>query len=292
MPAMKMIPWVLLIALAIPACDKGGNEAVSWEFEQERVELEQRLKLGEYRLGLMSPNGMSELERLNAIVTESEQKLKFLRSDRNSLAADIKTLEENCRNLCETAIEAQRSKSTGLRFPSLTIKDGRIFANVSVTQVDDGGVAIRHEHGAARLRYGDLSEEQRAMFGLEESSALAAEELERREAIAYEKSIEQEMELIREEQERNAAVARSEESSREARSLMAASTPTTRETSALSKPATPFGTGSIYRRSYDPYRYRSAYRYTYYYPTTRNPYCTPRTYRSVVDNRVIPRIQY
>jgi hypothetical protein len=289
---MKTIYSILLISLAVPACNNDRDHAFSWELEQERVELEQRLKLGEYRLGLMSPDGMSELDRLTAIVKESEQKLKFLRSDKNSLTVEVNTIEQDCRNLCESAIEAQRSKSTGLRFPSLTINDGRTFINASITQVDDAGVAIRHEHGAARLRYGDLSESQRALFGLEESSALAAEEIERREAIAYEKSIEQEMELIREEQERNAVASRNQESSREARSLMAATSRSTPETSALSKPATPFGTGSIYRRSYDSYRYRSSYRYTYYYPTTRNPYCTPRTYRSVVDNRVIPRIQY
>jgi hypothetical protein len=145
------------------------------------------------------------------------------------------------------------------------------------------------------LRFADLSTEQRHFFGIEESTALAAEERERRESLLYEQSIEMQMAAIRKNEKIASDDLEEKENARALRSRMA-KIPTPRESSLLSQPARPFGTGSIYRRSpgyYSSGGYRSAYRYVYVYPGSTNPFCAsnaPQTFNTprVIQSPFIP----
>jgi hypothetical protein len=139
-------------------------------------------------------------------------------------------------------------------------------------------VAFRHEHGAARLRYTELSDDQRLIFGLEEEAALAAEDRERRQALAYELSIDMELEAMRdrESEARADSIAAENNNFLASRSLMA-NPNHQREIRPLAQPARAFGSGSSYRRhyNYSGYRfYRPAYRYVYRHPPAVNPFCS------------------
>lgn len=155
-------------------------------------------------------------------------------------------------------------------------------------KVDDSGVLIRHDNGAARLGYADLSNEQRLFFGIEESSALAAEERERKEALQYEQSIDMQMAAIKAKEKTAASRNVVEDELRAMRARVAtASKP--REPSLLSQPARPFGTGSIYRRrpGYSSYGYyRPAYRFVQVVPSSPNPFCYSNTSQTFQTNQV------
>ncbi len=274
------ISRVILIALfsiILSNCESHDGEATFWEVEREKIELTHRLALAEYRLGLNDSGDIQELERLQFLLTEMEARLWDLKSEQSSLTADIGRMEIRNAELFRTALEKQRARALGMNFDSFSIRDGRTFSHVSVTGVDDSGVAIRHEHGAARLRYAELSDEQRHFFGLEEATALAAEERERRDALAYERSIDLELEAMRERErdERVDLIAERNKNLLVSRSLMAASNHQ-HETRPLAQPARSIGSGMSYRRwyGYSGYRYyRPAYRYVYRHPAAANPFC-------------------
>ena len=265
-----MSPMVLAV------CKGEDGSAEFWEGEREIIELTQRLKLGQYRLGLFESGKVEELERLKGVLTANEARLKALEADKSALTDEITRLAARNTESFRIAREAQRARSKGAKFETLATRDGRTFKNATVSAVDESGVAIRHEHGAATLRYAELSDEQRRFFGLEESAALAAEDRERREALAYEQSIAEELEAMREQEESLAAIGETFNSSRASSSSLAALSRPQTETRALAQPAKPFGSGSVYRRwyGYSGYRsYRPVYRYVYRYPTARVPSC-------------------
>jgi hypothetical protein len=285
----KVVVAAAMIFLFLPSCERNLNDSTYWETEREEIELTQQLKLAEYRLGMTTSgdaNGVAELERVESNLRELNQRTAALLRDRSVLGEEVRELEVRNRETERLAVRKLRMKSVGRKFDTLVVNNGRTFENVSITGVDDGGVAIRHEHGTARLRYSDLSAEQCASFGLEERSALAAEDRERRESIAYERRIDEELDAMREKEEQIAAVARRSEETKVSRALVAANT-TTKETSPLAKPASQVGRGSSYRYSdgYSTYRsYRPRYRYVYYYPVVRNPFNDPTARRTGMYN--------
>lgn len=284
-----MVIATAMFCLILPACERKPDNSAYWETEREEIELTQQLKLAEYRLGMTGSdgcNGVAELQRVEGNLRDLNVRALALRRDRSALDSEVRELEFRNRETERLAVQNLRMKSVGRTFDTLAVNNGRTFENVSVTGVDDGGVAIRHEHGTARLRYSDLSAGQCALFGLDESSALAAEDRERRESIAYERRIDEELDAMRENEEQIAAVARKSEEADFPRALMTANT-TTRETSPLAKPATRVGRGSSYRYSdgYSGYRsYRPRYRYVYYYRAPRNPFYDSTAHRTGIFN--------
>jgi hypothetical protein len=204
-----------------------------------------------------------------------------LQRDRNALDAEIKGMEVRNEEFVRLAIQGLRMKALGRKFDRFSVNDGRTFENVTVTGVDDGGVAIRHEHGTARFRFAELSAGQSELFGLDERSGLAAADRERRESIAYERRIDEELDAMREKEERIAAVARRSEDARMSRPLMAVNS-SRQPASPLAKPASPVGSGYSYRSSYgySGYRsYRPTYRYVYYHRSVPNPFYASRACR-------------
>jgi hypothetical protein len=288
---------IALFPIILPSCMSHKGEAAFWENEREKIELTQCLQLAEYRLGLNESGDFQELERLQSLLSEMEVRLWNLQSDQSALINDIGRMEIRNAELCRTALEKQRARARGMNFASFSVRDGRNFTNVSVTGVDDSGVAIRHEHGAARLRYAELSDEQRLFFGLEEAGALVAEDHERREALAYELSIDLELEAMRERERKESAdsIAERNNDFQPSRALMAASN-YQHETRPLAQPARSFGSGSSYRRwyGYSGYRYRSVYSYVYRDPSVSNPFCgSPQPQGRVTAQSVVgPRVPF
>lgn len=306
MPSMLNLTMVMarsvMIALfpaVLPSCMARESQAEFWSNEREIIELSQQLKLGEYRLRLSETGQKKELDDLKILLSENEVRLLNLQSEKSALFAEIERLEARNRELSQAALEQRRARAQGMNFETFSAKDGRTFKNAIITVVDDSGVAFRHEHGAARLRYAELSEEQRQFFGLEEQASLAAEDRERRQALAYELSIDMELEAMRD----HASEARAESFTARnhdytaSRALMAASNDH-KEARPLAQPARVLGSGSSYRRwyGYSGYRsYRPVYRYVYQYPV-QNPFCpapkvrspAPRAHRQQQQNPFCP----
>jgi hypothetical protein len=124
------------------------------------------------------------------------------------------------------------------------------------------------------LRYSDLNDDQRQMFGLEAERALAAVARERAEAAEYERWIDRRMVAIREkEAEADRLAAASDLAARTSSLASNTSELVAASVSPLAKPATEVS--SRYSSRYNRYRpSNSFYYYNYSVPTYRNP-CVP-----------------
>lgn len=254
---------IALVAAAPAVCGAREGDAAFWRNEREIIALTQRLKLCEYRLGLANPGKIEKLEGLKSMISENEIRLRGLLSQKAALDAEISSMETRNSASGRMVLEQRRSNTRGMKFDTLPASDGRLFTNATITVVRDSGVEFRHEHGAARLRYSELTDQLRSFFGLEESAASAAEERENRQAIAYEREIHQALEAIRTRETPAIALNEVKSASRITRQLSPVSS---REPvdSELSRPAKPIGSARFYQkyRGYGVYRsHRPVYRY-------------------------------
>jgi hypothetical protein len=282
--AWRRLAVILIPVLGLAGCDSARHDAQFWEKERETIELTHRLKLAEYRLsGARTSAGNSALIR-NKLRGQERAKQDLLRM-RTELTAQIDNLENQFGELARAEIRKRRQHSVGEKYDTLTRTDGRVFKNVTVSAVTDAGVAIRHEDGAARLGFEDLTPAQRHSFGLDEASALAARQREAREAHAYEKQIDDALQVQRGKQELAAAAQRRRDD-RASRTLMARNATQPRD-SPLSMPATSVAGRSWSSRSY--YRsYRPSYRYVYSHTSARNPFACGGNYRASSCTSIAP----
>jgi hypothetical protein len=210
--------WILILAVVpwiLPGCDHALDRSAHWETEREIVELTQRLKLAHYRLGLAGEGAAAELPQTLEELSQLEKRACALQQDQTSLITAIAEMEQRFISERERLRLQQRENALGQRFEHFTLADGREFQEVTITHIDDGGVSLRHQHGTARLGFKDLTPEERAFFGLEEESSLAAQARETRDAIAYEQWIDQSLTARRAEEGR--AVVRATELETQAR---------------------------------------------------------------------------
>ncbi len=286
-----MIAAIALAALALPSCSKRRIDTTFWDLEQEKVELAQRLQLLQYRLSGMNPESARELEELDIQLGRMSGRRQALAESHTRLTEEIETLDRLTTTLVESSVRQKRSAMIGRAFPSLATAEGREFQDVTITGIDDSGVAIRHSHGTARLRYKNLNETQRIAFGLTQESAIAAEIREEEQALAYERQIDSEMKTLLARREQLDERARREEQKKFARDFSLALHARSSRADVLrplSKPAVQVGSGSRY--GYSRYRsYRPTYRYVYYYTPAYNPFYNYRAYNSRSYNIASPR---
>ncbi len=202
---MKRILMLAVVSWVLPGCDRVPDRSSHWETEREIVELTQRLKLAQYRLGLAGEGTAAELPQAREALIQLEKRASALQQDQAALVAAVAEMEQRFISERERFRLQQRENALGQRFEQFILADGREFQQVTITHIDDGGVSIRHEHGTARLGFNDLTPEERAFFGLDEKSSLAAQARESRDAIAYEQWIDQTLAARRAEEERVSA---------------------------------------------------------------------------------------
>lgn len=258
---------VIVAALLAVGCGRNQELAGWWQGEQQRIELSQQLELKKYRFEQAHSRDFKQLEKLRHSTTEAAASLKSLRQQRLALGDQIESLEGQWAGFREATIRDQRQSAMRKTFATFTSASGRTFVEVSVVSIDDSGVTIRHVDGSARLRFADLTSEQRVFFGLEADLALAAEEKETRDAADYERWVEARMVVIDEKKLKDAESARREDlENRRLRSQAAAQLAANSSVRPLARPATSVGNRSwSYSSAYSNYRVRrSAYRYVYY----------------------------
>ncbi len=102
-------------------------------------------------------------------------------------------------------VEERRAEVMGRKLDQFVTMSGRVYRDVQITKISDGGISFSHADGAARLRFNDLSPAQRSYFGIkvEDAAAVYAREMEAREA--YEKKVEEREKARRELAEKEAA---------------------------------------------------------------------------------------
>jgi hypothetical protein len=236
-----------LFVLSNSACQRHDDQAGWWQDEQQRLELSHNLAIKEYRLQQSGYATLGEIQDLNASNKAGKKKLQDLLRQRSDLAVEVEELDKQAQAAQDKYIREIRRKITGQSFEVLVLNDGRKFQKASVVGVDDGGVAIRHESGTARLRFADLDESQRELFGLVASKSLAAEKQERVQAVAYEKWIDKSVAANQEKEHQLAQVAAQKEREAErVRNMAATRLATSDYVRPLGQPAKSFG--SVYSR--------------------------------------------
>jgi len=261
-----MLPFVAGVLLS--ACEREGEDSVWWENQRTIIELEQRIELARYRLEMKSPaeeGGASDPDAVPAKVLSEGIASMTLR--KQQVTAEIKDLRDGWAGFRAETLHRRRVAAMAELNGDFHLPDGRVLQDARITKIDDGGVSISHETGAARLRIDDLDESQRAYFGLDAELAEIAHVQEREQRIAYERW-HKERQTANEEESRKLAEARREEEKRlsSARLLAAANrTVATRPLSsaigALGETGSVYGTGYSYRRSR--YYSRPSVRYNY-----------------------------
>ncbi len=119
------------------------------------------------------------------------------------------------------SIEKRRAAAFTKRLDRFETMKGRVYEDVRITAIDDGGISLAHSSGTARLRFDDLSPQQRRYFGMDEK---AAAEIYRREWLAreaYENLVEEKMIVRREVAEKAAEERRLAEEKAEAKRALA-----------------------------------------------------------------------
>jgi hypothetical protein len=87
-------------------------------------------------------------------------------------------------------VESRRAEASGKLMQAFVTMEGRTYRNAVITKIDAGGVSFKHEDGVARLRFDELSPEQRASFGINEETAAEVYRKEAARRAAYERLVE------------------------------------------------------------------------------------------------------
>jgi hypothetical protein len=276
---MKIIPTVsvVLISLFLGACNQEKHQAAWWEAEKERIELTQQLELKKYRLEQILGSDFEDLQKARATSEKMVALRKSLEPQKSQVLTELQSLEQQWVGFRESMIRDQRQRAIGKSFDKLVLASGRSFEKVSVSAINDSGVTIRHSDGSARLRFDDLSAQQRWQFGLEEDLAIAAHQKESENAAEYERWVDTRLASNQAKLKEEAETARQEEiaASRTRANLLASQT-VSANVSPLSRPASTVSYSSSRSYRSGPTYYNTGYSYCSpvvrrcYYPQVRS----------------------
>ncbi|MCB1134313.1 MAG: hypothetical protein KDN05_24565, partial [Verrucomicrobiae bacterium] len=181
----RVIAFVFL-PLTITSCQRRNVDGAWHADERVKVELEQHLKLLTYRFESRGGNLTTELQETRARIESNRAALGSAREDLAQLETEVSELAVETRRIADEVARETRRKSLGRHFDTFIAANGRTYRDVTVSQVTDGSVEIRHETGSARFRPADLSLEQQEMFGISAEAAAREAQAERERRLAYE----------------------------------------------------------------------------------------------------------
>jgi uncharacterized protein (TIGR03067 family) len=87
------------------------------------------------------------------------------------------------REVTRDEIERKRAGAIGIAFPKLTLGD-TVFANATVTAIDEFGISVKHEGGLAKVKWGEVPKEVQDKWGFDPLALAQLEEQQRRQADA------------------------------------------------------------------------------------------------------------
>lgn len=200
----------LFVAWGLAGCDRRAPSADWWQGERERIELSHRVELMHFRYDQLGVGDFEKFEALQQANVATAARLKSLRERQGALAEEVRALEDGWSDFRKNVLREQRQNALGAKYATLTSASGRSYKDVAVAAIDDAGVSIRHASGSARLRFEDLSAEQRALFGLEPDLATAAIARETESAQGYYEWLQNGIEARQAKEERRMEIARQE----------------------------------------------------------------------------------
>jgi len=181
------------------SCNKTGANAMKdtecIKLEGLRVELQHRVAITQLKADRIERQMHQDVTPIN-ILANLKSRHRELEARKARLTKDVHSFEEALLIARADQIEMARSQMTGKELTSLQCRSGRTFEQVKIIAIDDSGVRIRHAVGSARLRFEDLTDNQREQFGMDEGLALAAISAESQELQAYEQSLDKELAAI------------------------------------------------------------------------------------------------
>ncbi|MCB1130585.1 MAG: hypothetical protein KDN05_05605 [Verrucomicrobiae bacterium] len=260
----------IILPLANISCQRRDMDGAWHADERLKVELEQHFKLLTYRFESRGGNLATELQDTRDRIESNRAAIGSAREDLARLETEVSELAVETRRIADEVARDTRRKSIGRHFDTFIAANGRTYRDVTVSQVTDGSVEIRHETGSARFRPADLSLEQQEMFGISAEAAAREARIESERRLAYERHIREHQ--LEEEASAEIAAARTRaRSTRSSHSTALAAADRRDSERPLAQPARSFGSGSIYRSQRTSYRTR----YYYAYPSCPSPYRTP-----------------
>lgn len=289
------VPFLLV------ACDGNERQSLVWMQEQEKIELTHQLELKNYRLSQANTGEVAQLQEVRTQILRNTGALSSLQERKAVVSEQLDLLKTQWAQLKESTISERRRMALGKTFDRLELASGRKFEKVSVVSIDDAGVAIRHTDGSARLRYSDLDDSQRVLFGIEADSALVALEKEAADTSAYEKAVVTSIAAVQEKKREEAAkrtiqLAKLEQAASKERLANVTEPVVSSRPRELAEPAVPVGsrTSRYYNNTY--YRDRNnSSRYVYYYTPSvysGQPYFGPNPSPNAVHTPTLPSYQF
>lgn len=283
---LQILPAIGLVLLTSLSSCKKDQTALEIEILRDQVrsvELSQKVRLLEMRWERLGPSHeLAELASAN--VEKSTQLLTDMRLEREQLHVDIAKLEKDLALAEQKHKNHLRMTSIGKEYPKFAAKH-RVYQDVTVVEVDDMGIQIRHKDGLSRVTASKLSLEQMKDFGIDPEIAHKAQLDEAKQIAAYNKMVDTEL-AKREQQER---IAKAHEALAPLPVVASTTTRSTRPSNfgKMSSSYASYGTSSRTRR------YRSSY-YTgptiyYYNPGNSGSSCNYSSYSSSFYQRVTPK---
>lgn len=181
----------ILILLFLPACSREKNDATWWRNEKQIIELECQIELATYKLQLLQENELEAVENSSRLDLMAE--IGSLTSNESRLVNQISQLQNDWEVFRVDVLSQRRAQALGKTFDTFETSDGRVYKNVIITEIGDGGVSFRHKVGTTRLRFDDLDQIRQEFFGLDADLARIALAKEDAQRAAYDRWIESEM---------------------------------------------------------------------------------------------------
>ncbi|WAC18462.1 hypothetical protein OVA24_14600 [Luteolibacter sp. SL250] len=188
---VKVLAYLSLGALVVGAFyyfDRDMPSDEAWiDNERHRMDLQNQIEVAGMRLERREREGTNgkfgeATANLEALTAHFDKRM----ADFEALSGQVAEMEEKFIAFREKQLGELRSRAVGREWPEFVSAAGRVLKDATVITVDDTGVMMRHRDGSARMRYEDLTEEQRCFFGLEEESAISALKEEHQRAHDYE----------------------------------------------------------------------------------------------------------
>lgn len=260
--------FTLLLCFLLQCCDNKTNDDSYWSNEHEKTELEAKLNLLSYRYASQTQHLQEDLQPPSPSQLSPTQLKKILTTQKEHLLNEIASLETEISNFNNNRLLTARAQSIGKTFSSIKLNNGREYENAWIVKIVDAGVSIRHQFGAATLRYDDLSPAQRDEFGMDQAKSIAAEKQLNQQQADFDKWINAEMLAIA----KNRADRSIQDANHNKNALPLRTTSINHfNLNPICKPLasgpTPFGSGSIWKNHLDHHSYYSYRRYTNYTPS-------------------------
>lgn len=175
----------LMVLISLSACKK-DQTALEIEILRDQarsVELSQKMRLLEMRWERLAPNH----DQTEVVVADAEKltgSLIKMRLEREQLTADVAKLENDLVVAAQKHKNHVRLSSIGKTFVKFPAKH-RVYEDVTVVNVDDMGIQIRHKDGLSRVTASKLTLAQMNEFGIDPDVAQQAQLDEAKKIAAY-----------------------------------------------------------------------------------------------------------